>query len=56
MYAFEEFPKIARLKRKVVITEKVDGTNAQIAFNELDSEEALAAAEEFTAVTEDVLV
>lgn len=42
MYAFEEFPKIARLKREVVITEKVDGTNAQIAFVELNTEELLA--------------
>ena len=28
--AFEEFPKIPRLKRGCVITEKIDGTNAQI--------------------------
>lgn len=27
---FEEFPKIARLSRDVVLTEKIDGTNAQI--------------------------
>lgn len=27
---FEEFPKIARLSRECVITEKIDGTNAQI--------------------------
>lgn len=27
---FEEFPKIPRLKRGCVITEKIDGTNAQI--------------------------
>lgn len=40
MYAFEEFPKIARLKREVVITEKLDGTNAQIAWVALDSEDA----------------
>lgn len=31
---FEKFPAIKRLKRKCVITEKIDGTNAQIAFNE----------------------
>lgn len=30
MTAFEEFPKIARLSRNCVITEKIDGTNAQI--------------------------
>lgn len=27
---FEEFPKIARLKRGCIITEKIDGTNAQV--------------------------
>lgn len=27
---FEEFPKIARLSRECVITEKIDGTNAQV--------------------------
>lgn len=27
---FREFPKIARLSRKVIITEKIDGTNASI--------------------------
>ena len=27
---FQEFPKIARLSREVLITEKIDGTNAQI--------------------------
>lgn len=27
---FQEFPKIARLNREVIITEKIDGTNAQI--------------------------
>lgn len=27
---FEPFPKLARLKRQVIITEKIDGTNAQV--------------------------
>lgn len=27
---FEEFPKMARLSREMIITEKIDGTNAQI--------------------------
>ncbi len=27
---FNEFPKIARLSREIVITEKLDGTNASI--------------------------
>lgn len=30
MTPFEPFPKIARLNREIVITEKIDGTNAQI--------------------------
>ena len=30
MEQFEEFPKIARLKRGCFITEKIDGTNAQV--------------------------
>jgi RNA ligase len=42
--AFEEYPKIPRLKREVVITEKIDGTNAQIAWLELDSEMGYAEA------------
>ena len=32
--AFEKFPSIPRLARGMVITEKIDGTNAQVAFNE----------------------
>ncbi len=31
---FREFPKIARLSREVIVTEKIDGTNAQIHFTE----------------------
>jgi len=31
---FEEFPKIARLSRNMVVTEKIDGTNAQIIIND----------------------
>lgn len=33
---FQEFPKIPRLKRDIVITEKIDGTNAQIHIPEDD--------------------
>jgi hypothetical protein len=36
---FEAFPKITRLKRACVITEKIDGTNAQIAIEALDGYE-----------------
>lgn len=34
MIAFEGFPKIPRLNREVVITEKIDGTNASIYIGE----------------------
>ena len=30
---FEPFPKLARLNRECVITEKIDGTNAQLVFS-----------------------
>lgn len=33
---FADFPKMARLSREVIITEKIDGTNAQIGIVELD--------------------
>ena len=32
--AFVEFPKIARLSRECIVTEKIDGTNAQILITE----------------------
>lgn len=31
---FEPFPKIARLKRTLYVTEKIDGTNAQVCITE----------------------
>jgi hypothetical protein len=31
---FQEFPKIARLSRETIITEKIDGTNAQVLITE----------------------
>lgn len=34
MIEFQEFPKIGRLSRDMVITEKLDGTNAQIIITE----------------------
>lgn len=41
---FEAFPKIPRLKRETVVSEKLDGTNAQVAWFALNSEEAVSAA------------
>jgi hypothetical protein len=40
MIEFEEFPKIARLYRPVVITEKLDGTNGQVVIDEDGSVQA----------------
>ena len=31
---FQKFPKIPRLNRGIIITEKIDGTNAQILITE----------------------
>lgn len=33
---FQKFPKIARLNRDIIITEKIDGTNAQILIEHVD--------------------
>lgn len=38
---FAEFPKIARLSRDVVVTEKIDGTNAQVFIRELPDDEVM---------------
>lgn len=34
MNDFQDFPKMARLTRRIVITEKIDGTNAQVFIGE----------------------
>ncbi len=34
MNDFQDFPKMARLSRRVIITEKIDGTNAQVFIGE----------------------
>lgn len=44
MFDFEAFPKIARLKREQIITEKLDGTNAQVCIFELETDEQHEAA------------
>ncbi len=45
-FAFEAFPKIPRLKKEIVVTEKIDGTNAQINIVPLVDEDTLGAAKE----------
>jgi hypothetical protein len=41
--SFVEFPKMARLSREVIITEKIDGTNAQLLIAELANDEPIPA-------------
>lgn len=36
---FQNFPKMARLSREVIITEKIDGTNAQICIEDVPENE-----------------
>jgi len=43
---FIEFPKIPRLSREVVVTEKIDGTNAQINILELATDDPTLLTEE----------
>lgn len=38
MTEFEAFPKIARLSREIIVTEKIDGTNAQVWVSDDGSE------------------
>jgi hypothetical protein len=40
---FNEFPKMGRLSRECIVTEKIDGTNAQILIVELPDEECIPA-------------
>ena len=40
MSEFVEFPKMARLSRQCIVTEKIDGTNAAVVVQELDGYEA----------------
>lgn len=38
MIEFNPFPKIARLNREIIVTEKIDGTNAQVFIRPADGE------------------
>ena len=40
-HEFTGFPKMARLSREVIITEKIDGTNAQLLIAELANDEPI---------------
>lgn len=41
--SFVEFPKMARLSRECIVTEKIDGTNAQLLIAELANDEPIPA-------------
>lgn len=41
IFQFEAYPKIPRYKSEVIVTEKIDGTNAQVAWFPVTSGEAL---------------
>ncbi len=43
LYGFEPFPKMARLSREAILTEKLDGTNAQIYILDASDGEVLGA-------------
>lgn len=49
---FEAFPKIPRLSRQIIVTEKIDGTNAQIII----STDAGECVEAFTALVDDLFI
>ncbi len=42
MFEFIEFPKMARLSRECRITEKIDGTNAQVTIVHMDEKDAVS--------------
>lgn len=49
MFDFQAWPKTPRLENeKMIITEKIDGTNAQISFNLVDYDEKVALQEDST--------
>jgi hypothetical protein len=41
VFQFEEWPKISRYRANVIITEKIDGTNAQVAWFRVESQEQM---------------
>lgn len=54
--AFVEFPKIARLSREIVITEKIDGTNAQVYIRALADDEVMPTDTPIVAVGGNLLI
>lgn len=56
MSDFVEFPKIARLSREMVITEKIDGTNAQVLVRLLPDNETMPTETPIVAVRGNLLL
>jgi hypothetical protein len=46
-FEFLEFPKMARLSREIIVTEKLDGTNAQVFIRPKDNDDGTTSALEF---------
>jgi hypothetical protein len=53
---FLSFPKIARLSREVIVTEKIDGTNAQVFIRRLLDDEEMPTRSPIVAVRGDLLI
>lgn len=52
MIEFQAWPKIARLNRDIVITEKIDGTNAAIGIVPMTFNELMSAPDDLSVVTD----
>lgn len=53
---FTPFPKIARFSREVIVTEKIDGTNAQVFIRQLGADEVMPTDTPIVAVRGDLLI
>ncbi len=53
---FEAFPKISRFSRGAVVTEKIDGTNAQVFIRQLGADEVMPTDTPIVAVRGDMLI
>jgi hypothetical protein len=56
MVEFEAFPKMARLAREIIVTEKIDGTNAQVFIRRLPANEIMPTETPIVAVVGDLLL
>jgi hypothetical protein len=56
MSEFVPFPKIARFSREVIVTEKIDGTNAQVFIRQFSADEVMPTETPIVAVRGDLLI